>query len=380
MELGLFLKPRHSLQITSNKPPELIKDYLPRSRNFYGSEGHIMAKFSRVEVINEILRIGVVPVFYHADIDIAKKVVEACAAAGLRVIEFTNRGDNAWRVFSDLVQYFAADDPGVILGVGSVVDPGTGALYISSGANFVVGPVLNPELARICNRRKISYSPGCGSASEISQAEELGAEIVKIFPGDSVGGPKFVKSILAPMPWSRLMPTGGVDSSRESLEAWFKAGVAAVGVGSNLVRSEWVAAGEFDKITDLGRKMIGWVRLARGQSPFIDIEHVGLYGHGGVTGEDIANWYHKLFGFELEENLNSILVGGMRPGSIDVSKEGKNERCHIAVRVADFDEAIAHLRALGIEFGEPKIGPGSKAVFLKNPDPAGNLVHLIWRT
>jgi 2-dehydro-3-deoxyphosphogluconate aldolase/(4S)-4-hydroxy-2-oxoglutarate aldolase len=224
-----------------------------------------MAKFSRVDVINEILRIGVVPVFYHADFEVAKKVIEACAAAGLRVIEFTNRGDNAWRVFSDLAQHFATANPGVILGAGSVVDPGTGSLYIACGANFVVGPVLNPELARTCNRRKISYSPGCGSASEISQAEELGAEIVKIFPGDSVGGPKFVKSILGPMPWSRLMPTGGVDTSQESIEAWFKAGAAAVGIGSNLVRADWVKDGEFDKITELGRKLIGWVRLEREQ-------------------------------------------------------------------------------------------------------------------
>jgi hypothetical protein len=252
-------------------------------------------------------------------------------------------------------------------------------LYISSGANFVVGPVLNPDLARTCNRRKVSYSPGCGSASEISQAEELGVEIVKIFPGDSVGGPKFVKSILAPMPWTRIMPTGGVDSTPESIEAWFKAGVAAVGIGSNLVRSDWVRSGEFEKITDLGRKVNGWARLARGQSPFIDIEHIGLYGRGDIVGQEIAAWYQKLFGFELKEGKSSIFVGGIRPGSIEVSKEDKNERCHIAVRVADFDVAMAHLQQLGIEFSEPKIGPSSKAIFLKPTDPAGNLVHLIWR-
>ena len=130
----------------------------------------------------------------------------------------------------------------------------------------MVGPVLNAELARVCNRHKVSYSPGCGSASEISQAEELGVEIVKIFPGDAVGGPKFVKSVLAPMPWTRIMPTGGVDSTQESIEAWFKAGVAAVGIGSNLVRADWVAAGEFDKITELGRQLIDWARLARSKS------------------------------------------------------------------------------------------------------------------
>jgi 2-dehydro-3-deoxyphosphogluconate aldolase/(4S)-4-hydroxy-2-oxoglutarate aldolase len=223
-----------------------------------------MAKFSRLEVINEILRIGVVPVFFQGYLQVAIKIVEACAAAGLRVIEFTNRGDNAYRVFSDLVLHFSTADSSLILGVGSVVDPGSGALFISSGANFVVGPVFNQELARACNRRKVAYIPGCGSASEISQAEELGAEIVKIFPGDSVGGPKFVKSILGPMPWTCIMPTGGVEATSESLEAWFRAGAAAVGIGSNLVRERWVTDGEYEKITELGQKVVDWARIARG--------------------------------------------------------------------------------------------------------------------
>lgn len=338
-----------------------------------------MAKYSRVEVINEILRIGVIPVFYHGDLDIAKKIVEACAAAGLRVIEFTNRGDNAYRVFSDLVLHFASSDPSVILGVGSVIDPGTGALFISSGANFVVGSALNPDLAKVCNRRKIPYCPGCGSASEISQAEELGSEIVKIFPGDSVGGPKFAKSILGPTPWTRIMPTGGVEASYESVDAWFKAGVAAVGIGTSLVRAEWVKAGEFSKITELGRQLISWVRTARGQNPFVDIEHVGLYGNDSFNGQQLANWYQKLFGFELEEGSSSIFIGGMRPGSIEVSKEEKSEHCHIAIRVADFEAAVDHLQKLGVELEEPKIKLDTKAVFLKASDPVGNRVHLIWR-
>ena len=222
-----------------------------------------MARFQRLEVLNEIIRIGVVPVFYHADVEIARKIVAACAAGGARVVEFTNRGDNAYRVFSDLVIHFAKTDPSIILGVGSVLDPATAALYIASGANFVVGSVLNPEVARVCNRRKVAYSPGCGSASEISQAEELGVEIVKVFPGDSVGGPNFVKAVLGPTPWTRIMPTGGVAATQESITAWFKAGVAAVGIGSSLVKGEWVAAGEFDAIRDLTAQTIGWARDAR---------------------------------------------------------------------------------------------------------------------
>jgi 2-dehydro-3-deoxyphosphogluconate aldolase/(4S)-4-hydroxy-2-oxoglutarate aldolase len=223
-----------------------------------------MARFSRLEVLNEIIRIGLVPVFYQADIEIAKKIIAACAAGGARVVEFTNRGDNAYRVFSDLVLHFATADPTLILGVGSVVDPGTAALYIASGANFVVGPVLNPEVARVCNRRKVAYSPGCGTVSEISEAEELGVEIVKIFPGSSVGGPAFVKSVLAPMPWTRLMPTGGVAATQENLQAWFDAGTAAVGMGSKLITKELVAAGDFDGITRQVAQVIAWIREARG--------------------------------------------------------------------------------------------------------------------
>jgi 2-dehydro-3-deoxyphosphogluconate aldolase/(4S)-4-hydroxy-2-oxoglutarate aldolase len=224
-----------------------------------------MARFSRLEVLNEIVRIGLVPVFYQADGEVAGRIVAACAAGGARVVEFTNRGDNAYRVFSDLVMHFAAADPTVILGVGSVLDPATAALYIASGANFVVGPVLNPEVARVCNRRKVAYSPGCGSASEISEAEELGVEIVKIFPGSSVGGPAFVKSVLAPMPWTRLMPTGGVAATQENLRAWFEAGAAAVGMGSKLITKELVAAGDFDGITRQVAQVIAWIREARGE-------------------------------------------------------------------------------------------------------------------
>jgi 2-dehydro-3-deoxyphosphogluconate aldolase/(4S)-4-hydroxy-2-oxoglutarate aldolase len=222
-----------------------------------------MARFSRLEVLNEIVRIGLVPVFYHADVEVAKRVVAACAAGGARVVEFTNRGDNAYRVFSDMVLHFAKADPSVILGVGSVLDPATAALYISSGANFVVGSVLNPEVAKVCNRRKIAYSPGCGSASEVSEAEELGVEIVKIFPGDSVGGPGFVKALLGPTPWTRVMPTGGVEATRESINAWFRAGVCAVGIGSHLVKNEWLETGNYDAMTAKVAEVIGLIKAAR---------------------------------------------------------------------------------------------------------------------
>ncbi len=222
-----------------------------------------MARFTRLQVLNTIVETGLVPVFYHGDVEVAKKIAQAVAEGGARTIEFTNRGDFAPWVFKELSEWVNKNLPNVILGVGSVVDAPTAALYIASGANFVVGPILNPEIARLCNRRKIAYSPGCGSASEIAQAEELGVEIVKVFPGDSVGGPEFVKAVLGPTPWTRIMPTGGVETTKESITAWFKAGITAAGIGSNLIKKEWVAAGNYEAIAAKTAEVLGWIREVR---------------------------------------------------------------------------------------------------------------------
>jgi 2-dehydro-3-deoxyphosphogluconate aldolase/(4S)-4-hydroxy-2-oxoglutarate aldolase len=216
-----------------------------------------------MEVLNTIVELGLVPVFYNPDLDVAKRIVAACGAGGARVVEFTNRGDRAWNVFTQLVAWAEQAHPEIILGVGSVIDMPTAAMYIGSGASFVVGPMLNPEIARLCNRRKIAYSPGCGSVSEISQAEELGVEIVKVFPGMQVGGPAFVKAVRGPMPWTRIVPTGGVDATEESIRAWFEAGVACVGMGSKLISKELVAAGDFEGISNKVAQVLAWIKNVR---------------------------------------------------------------------------------------------------------------------
>ena len=223
-----------------------------------------MARFARLKVLNTIVETGMVPVFYHPEIEVARQVAAAVAAGGCPLLEFTNRGDHAWEVFTELERYCAREVPNLILGVGSVVDPGTASLYINCGANFVVGPVLNPDVARACNRRKVPYSPGCGSASEISQAEELGCEIVKIFPGGEVGGPAFVKAVKGPCPWVSIMPTGGVDSTEGSLKAWFDAGVTCVGMGSNLVTKDLLKAGDYAGISNKVRATVDLIRKLRG--------------------------------------------------------------------------------------------------------------------
>ena len=194
-----------------------------------------------------------VPLFYQSDPQAARETAAALTHGGSHLLEFTNRGDFAIEVFSELVKQCGKTQPDMVIGVGSVDDAPTAALFIAHGANFVVGPTFNSEVARLCNRRKIAYMPGCGSVNEIASAEEWGVEVVKMFPGSSVGGPEFVKDLLGPRPWSRIMPTGGVTPERDNLKPWFDAGVTAVGMGSKLIRADWVKAGAFDRITDLTR-------------------------------------------------------------------------------------------------------------------------------
>ncbi len=219
----------------------------------------------RMAVLTAMVAQGMVPVFYHPDTEVCLKVIQACADGGAKCVEFTNRGDFASQTFLEVSRHFAKADPSVILGVGSVIEAPTAGLFIAYGAKFVVGPGFNVDVAKVCNRRKISYHPGCGSATEISQAEEWGCEIVKVFPGGSVGGPDFVKNVLGPMPWSRIMPTGGVDTSEESLTKWFGAGIVACGIGSNLISKELLAAKDYAGIEKKVRDTLALIARIRGK-------------------------------------------------------------------------------------------------------------------
>ena len=222
-----------------------------------------MAKFNKIQVLNAMASTGMVPVFYHKDVEVAKNVVKACYDGGVRAFEFTNRGDFAQDVFAELVKWAAKECPEMIMGIGSIVDPGTAALYIQLGANFVVGPLFNPEIAKICNRRLIPYTTGCGSVSEIGFAQELGCDLCKVFPAGNVGGPSFVKNVKAPMPWSMLMVTGGVEPTKENLTAWIKAGVTCVGMGSNLFPKEVVDAQDWGWIVAKCQEAFGYIAEAR---------------------------------------------------------------------------------------------------------------------
>lgn len=207
--------------------------------------------------------LGIVPLFYHPDIEICKQVLSACYRGGARLLEFTNRGDFAQEVFGELNKFALAELPGMILGVGSITDAGTASLYLQLGANFIVSASLREDIAKVCNRRKVLYSPGCGSLTEIGQAEELGCEIVKLFPG-SIYGPGFIKAIKGPQPWTSIMPTGGVSPDYDNLKTWFDAGAYCVGMGSKLMVKD--AARNFDiaGIEDLTRKALAMVQEIRG--------------------------------------------------------------------------------------------------------------------
>lgn len=199
------------------------------------------------------------PVFYHQDIETAKQVVKACYDGGVRCFEFTNRGDFAHEVFAEVVKYASKECPEMAVGVGSVVEPATAALYMQLGACFVVGPLFNTEVARACNRRQVVYIPGCGTVSEVGAAQEAGCEVVKVFPGD-VLGPKFVKGLLAPMPWTKIMVTGGVEPTEENLKGWFGAGAFAVGMGSKLFPKDRVVAGDWAYITAKCREGLSFIQ------------------------------------------------------------------------------------------------------------------------
>lgn len=221
-----------------------------------------MAQYTRIEVINNMKNTGLVPLYYNSDIEICKKVLKACYDGGARLFEFTSRGDFAYEVFEGLMKYTVNELPEMILGVGSVTDAASASLYMQMGANFIVTPVLREDIAIVCNRRKVLWSPGCGSLTEIAKAEELGCEIVKLFPGD-VYGPKFVRGALAPQPWTSIMPTGGVSPTEESLKSWFDSGVTCVGMGSQLISNEIIESGDYQKLSNLVKFSLDIIKKIR---------------------------------------------------------------------------------------------------------------------
>lgn len=203
-----------------------------------------MAQFTRIQVIQVMEENGMVPLFYHPDVELGKKVLKACYDGGSRLLEFTARGDFAFEVFHELNKFAIKELPGMVMGVGSITDAAAASMFMQMGANFIVTPTFREDIAIVCNRRKVLWSPGCGTLTEINRAEELGCEIVKLFPGDTYG-PGFVKAIKGPQPWTSVMPTGGVSTDEDNLKGWFSAGVTCVGMGSQMISKEILANKDF---------------------------------------------------------------------------------------------------------------------------------------
>jgi 2-dehydro-3-deoxyphosphogluconate aldolase/(4S)-4-hydroxy-2-oxoglutarate aldolase len=214
----------------------------------------------RIDVALRMRETGVVPLYYNPDEKICREVISACYRGGMTIFEFTNRGEFAHELFGNLVNWARKEMPDLMLGAGTIIDAGTCSLYIQLGAGFIVSPLLNEEMARVCNRRKVLWIPGCATPSEINRAEELGAEVVKLFPAPTVGGPKFLKAYLGPCPWSNIMPSGGVSPTGEDLKEWFEAGAFCVGMGSQLITKEIIASKDYQQLESLSRKSLQIIR------------------------------------------------------------------------------------------------------------------------
>ena len=205
-----------------------------------------MANFSNDAIQQAMKTSGMIPVFYHADIEVAKAVVDASYRGGVRVFEFTNRGENAFSVFTELLKHVQKYSD-LMLGIGTIMDATTTQKFISAGAHFIVSPILKQEMAAVCKKENKLWIPGCATLTEIVTAKDLGAKVIKIFPG-SVLGPGFVSSIMPVVPGLQLMPTGGVEPTEANLSAWFKAGVICVGMGSQLFAKEVIETKNWAKL------------------------------------------------------------------------------------------------------------------------------------
>lgn len=190
-----------------------------------------------------------IPVFYYKDKDTCLNVMKSCLEAGLKIIEFTDRGEGAEENFKALLDLRDKNYPDVIVGIGSLFNSEETKNYINIGADFIVSPILDEGMAKACQEKGMLWIPGIGTTTEAYRASQLGAELIKMFPGN-VLGPGFAKSVLGPMPHLRLMPTGGVKPDEENLTEWYNSGVKTVGMGSQLLDKKFINSGDYAGLTE----------------------------------------------------------------------------------------------------------------------------------
>ncbi len=324
-----------------------------------------MANFYKSEVVTVMREQVLVPVFYNPDKEVVLGIIAACARGGSRLVEFTNRGEGAADLFGEVIKVCRTKYPTLMVGVGSVRDEVTAGIYIGKGADYVVGPTFNPKIAEICNRHAVSYSPGCGSATEINNAEACGSEIIKVFPGAQVGGPGFFKAVHGPASRTQMMPTGGVDVTAESIHDWLSTGKAsALGIGSKLVRKDLVAKKDFAGIEDVVRKALGTIRAVRAKMLaqegviFVGVQSVG------VPTEDVsaaANLLGDVAGLTVTKCSGSTArVAGRAGASLELGSDADvGENGYLSVEVTDIDKALEVLAGSGIRpDGKPEVSSG----------------------
>lgn len=220
--------------------------------------------FSKEEIVDGMREKGIVPLFTHDNAKEAFEVVEAAYKGGVRAFEFTNRRPNSFEIFSHLIRE-RKKFPDLMLGIGTVMDAATTKKFIDAGADFIISPILKPEMAEVCSRHDKAWIPGCATLTEIVTAKEHGAAVIKVFPG-SVLGPGFVSAILPVVPDLKLMITGGVEPTKENLSAWFRAGAMCVGMGSQLFTKDILQSRNWDLLTKTVARALDLVKEIRSKS------------------------------------------------------------------------------------------------------------------
>ena len=314
-----------------------------------------MANFYKSEVITTMREQVLVPVFYHADREVVLEIMGACVRGGSRIVEFTNRGEGAADLFGEVVKTCRAKYPALMVGVGSIREEVTAGIYIGKGADFVVGPTFNPKVSEITNRHAVPYLPGCGSATEISDAEAAGSEIVKVFPAQEVGGVAFFKAVHGPAPRTQMMPTGGVNITAESIYGWLTVGqAAALGIGSELIRKELVAKKDWAAIETNVRHTLHLIRVVKAKKLaaegiiFLGVHHVGV-ATANMT--EAVKLLGEVAAFTLVKPPGATsFIAGRTAAAMEVGPAaGVKEHGHIAIEVTDLGKALEMLAKHGIK-------------------------------
>tara|TARA_Y100000768_G_scaffold170174_1_gene127373 strand:+ start:492 stop:1148 length:657 start_codon:yes stop_codon:yes gene_type:complete len=212
-------------------------------------------------ILEKLSKTRLLPLFYKDDVDISKNLIDALISTNLHVIEFTNRGADAKRIFPKLLKH-VKDKNEVILGIGSIKSSDEAKLFIDLGAKFIVSPHLDEEIGEVCNKNEVLWVPGCGTLSEMIKADKIGAKLIKLFPGN-VYGSKFISSVLAPCPWLKIMPTGGVTTQQSNIQDWLDSGAYCLGMGSNLFPSSLL---NFNDTTELQKHINSVLKKIRSVS------------------------------------------------------------------------------------------------------------------